>query len=364
MLNILHYGLSPNRGGIETYLDKLWLHIDKETFHFDFIDEWEGKAYFREKFENEGAIFYDITHRRRSVRKNVRQWDQLLRECPPDILHCHLNTLSYVQPIRSAIKQGIPVIVHSRSSGMKISKVSKRFHKWNSKWLKGQDIWRIAVSKNAGEWLFGKDSYFTVINNSVDIEHFEYSDKKRNVFREQMGIDLNTFVVGNVGSLSVEKNQKFLLRIFKQLKMRHKNCKLLIAGEGYLRTELERYAKLLNVNLDVHFLGNIVNIDEMLSALDVFVMPSISEGFPNAVLEAQANGLQCIVSDSVTKEVDVGLCEYISLKEDDVKWATIVDKYKKPYERDYIKQRTNIQAFSIEKEISRIEGIYREVCGK
>ena len=91
---MLHYGLSPICGGIERSLDRLWTNIDKDIFQFDFIDEWNGRAYYREKFEAMGAKFFTIPSRRESVINNIKAWNSIPKDKYPDILHCHMNTLS------------------------------------------------------------------------------------------------------------------------------------------------------------------------------------------------------------------------------------------------------------------------------
>ncbi len=361
MISVLHYGLSANRGGIETYLDKLWSNIDRTEFHFDFVDEWYGKTVFRKKFEESGAEFYDIAPRRASIVQNRKQWNALLSEHRPDILHCHLNTLSYVYPVRAALKRGIPVIVHSRNSGTYSSVITKLLHYKNKHWLRGKGVKRVAISTEAGIWLFGKEAEVTVINNSVDIERFAFSEPKREELRAAVGARPDTKVIGTCGNLSEQKNPAFLLDVFSALHANDPNSLLIIAGEGELREQIEDKIKTLSLVDSVRLLGSRDDVDALLSAMDVFVMPSRWEGFGNAALEAQANGLPCLLSDVFTREVDAGLCRFLPLEKGPKRWAEEMGAASTKKDRGQPAPR--IGDFSVETERQKIEELYRRVAG-
>lgn len=321
---ILHYGLSCYKGGIETYLMKISRNINREDVEFLFVDEWEGQAYFRHELEQMGFKFVDIISRRKSFVKNRRQWDELLMREKPDVLHCHLNTLSYIYPIVAAKKYGIKVIVHSRSAGDMGALRSRLLHYVNYRKIEKLDIIRVAVSQEAGKWLFRNLDYI-VINNGIDECVYKFSMENRNKIREELDIECKT-VIGNVASLSKPKNIDFLLDIFCEFHKYNKNSVLVVVGEGILKSYLREYAKSLNIEQAVIFTGKKDNVEEMLSAMDLFVMTSLYEGFPNALLEAQCSGLRCVVSDKVTREANVGLCTYISLNEAPKKWIEVMMK--------------------------------------
>ena len=116
LIKVLHYGISENRGGIETYLYKLWKNIDRTKFHFDFIDTNLGKPCFYDEFREMGSRFFKITPRKKSLYKNKKDLEKLFKEEKFDILHCHLNTFSYIEPIKIALKYKCKVIIHSRNS--------------------------------------------------------------------------------------------------------------------------------------------------------------------------------------------------------------------------------------------------------
>lgn len=355
---ILHYGLSCKKGGIETYLMKISQIVNQQEVDFLFIDEWEGKAYYRSELEQIGFKFIDVISRRKSFIKNRKQWDDLLANEMPDVLHCHLNTLSYIYPIIAAKRLGITVIVHSRSSGDMGSLVSKVLHNINYRRIKNIDIIRVAVSNEAGKWLFRSLDY-TVINNGIDELKYRFSEKNRNKIRKELGIDKMT-IVGNVASLSRPKNIRFLLDVFYEYHKVDKNSVLVLVGDGVLKSSLMEHVKVLGLEYAVIFTGEKDNVEEILSAMDLFVMTSLYEGFPNALLEAQCNGIRCIVSDRITKEVNLGLCTYVSLDEEPIKWVGVMrEALKRHEERENAYLNVGEKGFSVRTEIINLMELYR-----
>lgn len=355
---ILHYGLSCNKGGIETYLLKISQNINREEFEFVFVDEWEGKAYYRCELEQMGFKFIDVTSRRKSFIKNRKQWKKILIQEKPDVLHCHLNTLSYIYPIVVAKKLGIKVIVHSRSAGDMWSLHSRIFHNINLKKLVNLDVVRVAVSREAGNWLFGNFSY-TVINNGIDESKYKFSMNSRKKIREELGIEDN-LVIGNVASLSKPKNISFLIDVFYEFHKCNEKSILLVVGDGKLKSSLYEHVKELDIEQYVIFTGKRDDVGEVLSAMDIFVMTSFYEGFPNALLEAQCSGLKCVVSDTITREVNAGLCTYISLDDIPKRWSEIINEsISSSGERDGAYLSIKEKGFSVNEEMKKLMEMYR-----
>ncbi len=180
------------------------------------------------------------------------------------------------------------------------------------------------MSKLAGISEFGKKAVDSgkviVIPNAIDTKKYFYDGDKRNRKRFELGLQ-DYFVVGHIGRFHPQKNHKFLLEIFKCIKEKQEKSKLVLVGDGPLRSQIENQIQKLGIEDSVMLLGSRSDVPEILQAMDVLVFPSLYEGLPGVVLEAQAAGLPCIVSDTVTEEVAItNLVKYLSLKREPYYW--------------------------------------------
>ena len=359
MIRVLHYGIDSKLGGIETYLNKLYTNIDRDKFKFDFIYIGDEEPCYYNEFKDMGSNFYNITPRSKNLIKHKRELRKLFKENNFDIIHCHLNTLSYIEPIIAAIENNIPVIVHSRNAGTSKSKVSNLLHKINSYRIPKNKLTKLAVSDLAGDWLFGKDENYMVINNGLNIEKYKFDDNVRKRVRSEFGFK-DELVIIHLGALREQKNHMFILEIFKEVLKEEPKSKLLLVGDGHLKDSINSRINELNIENSVIMAGERNDVRDILCSGDIFLFPSFFEGFPNAVLEAQATGLPCFISDIITKEVMVNEdCYSISLKKSAKEWAEQI-----LIKRNNIKNRYNSskevkkKGFAVEEEIKRVSDIY------
>lgn len=214
---------------------------------------------------------------------------------------------------------------------------------------------KFACSTDAGKFLFG-DNNFTVIKNGIDLENYVYDPKVRKKIRSDYNLN-NNYVLVSVGRLSEVKNQSFLISLIPQLKKELTNIKLLIIGEGPLENSLKQEAKELNVSKEVEFLGSITNVDDVLQACDLFLMPSFNEGLPVSAVEAQASGLKCLISTNVPREVKLTR-NVVFLDLDDKKsWINYILKYK-TYERENMYEEINSKGFNIKTTSDKLSNFY------
>ena len=196
------------------------------------------------------------------------------------------------------------------------------------------------------------------LHNAVDLDVYNYDSQKRKKIREELNIKPEQLVVGHIGRFNYQKNHEFLLDIFSSIQSKRKDAVLLLVGDGEKKEEIISKIDRLGLTQNVILTGIRSDIPDLLSSMDVFVFPSFFEGMPNTIIEAQATGMPCILSDSITKEAEItNLLEYLSLSEDCNKWATIaidsVLKDRPDTREDFIKQGYNIE-YSISKLIEII----------
>lgn len=365
-IKILYYGLGREGfvGGIETYIRKIVNNIDLNRFQIDFLILGEEKPCFYDELQKKGCKFYYFTARSKNYLKNKREIRAFFNSQDFDLVHCHLNSLSYIEPCIAACKKKIPVIVHSRNGGGTLNFFSRLFHIYHYYRLKFLDVTRIAVSDLAGLWMFGKKSPYVVLNNGIDISKYEFKQCVRESMRQTLNIDCHTEVFINVGSFKTQKNKEFLIQLFSEYVKRKPNSILLLVGDGCLKNEIEKMVERLNIASNVKFLGGRDDVPNLLCAADKFIFPSLYEGFPNAVLEAEASGLKCIVSDVITKEVGIcGFCEYVSLKSPIEDWLNAMSVDNDVSLRTLAKMLVLEKHLDVKSEIKRIEELYIKILG-
>lgn len=321
-IHILHVGIDSHLGGIETYLLKIATYINKEKYQFDFL-AFKGKdPCFRKELEGLGCQFYFIEQRKNNYFRYISDLKKLFLNNSFDIVHCHLNSLSCIEPCMFALKKGNKVIVHSRNAGNIVSLKSRVLHRINYYCLPKKKICCVAVSDYAGEWMFGKKVNFTVLNNGLDVEKYAYSEKSRKEIRKELEILDKQEVIIHIGAFRSQKNHDFIIEIFNEYLKIYPKTLLLLVGDGNLLSKIKDKVSCLHIQKNVRFLGNRKDIPELLSASDKFLFPSYYEGFPNALLEAETSGLYCVVSNTITTQAMLpDFCTSLSLEDSTSKWV-------------------------------------------
>lgn len=361
-IRILFTGLDHSNcvGGIETYILKIVSNIDRSKFQIDFLVFDGSEPCFYNELKSLGCKFYFITSRRKSFFKNRCEVKNLFKKEHFDIVHCHLNSLSYITPCVYASQMKIPVILHSRNAGCLQSRLSQLLHKINFFRIKKLPLYKISVSDLAGKWMFGSED-FVVYNNGIDITKFKYDEEKRLLKRKELEISNSTEVFVHVGAFRIQKNHIFLINLFERYAKINPDSLLLLVGEGRLKQEIELKVSSCNLQKNIMFLGNRNDIPEILSAADKFIFPSLYEGFPNALLEAECSGLHCIVADTITKQVEIqNLCTYLPLDCPMENWLEAMSRVSHT-DRSIMGEYIRIKEFDIQSEIKKLEGLYNSL---
>lgn len=311
-----------NRGGLETMLMNYYRQIDRTKIQFDFMVHREERGHYDDEIESLGGKIYRMPQIRPG---NYRKYFNLLNDFfakhkEYKVVHSHNNeNSSFV--LRAAKRYGVPCrIAHSHLSDLGID-LKLPFRLYARLAMKENPTQYFACSKNAGKWLFGEQKEITVLNNAVNVNDFKYNEQVRETIRKELDIG-DQMVIGHIGRFNKQKNHEFLIDIFKAVNDKNPNSILVLVGEGHLRPEIEKKVEKLGLSSNVKFLGVRSDIAHLMQAMDLFLFPSLFEGLPVVLVEAQAAGLNCIVSDSITSETDItGRIQYINLKEPIDKWV-------------------------------------------
>lgn len=327
MIRVLHITSSMKRGGIETFLMNVYREIDRTKIQFDFLLTSNEETDYTREIKKLGGEIYFIPSRKSDVfryKKNLKKFFEQNNEY--EIVHQHVSSLTDILPLKIAKQKKVPTrIIHSHNTKQSGSFLHKYIHLWNKLQIKSVATQFYACSKLAAHWLYPRSLYkkegYKVINNAINVKKFKFNQTIRTGIRKDFQLQ-SEIIIGNVGRFNKQKNHSFLIKIFNDIHKLNKNTKLILVGDGPLKLSIEDEVKKLDLEDAVIFTGVRSDISELIQMFDIFVMPSFHEGLPVTVIEAQASGLPCVLSKSITKEVEVTKnIKWISLKKTSLEWA-------------------------------------------
>lgn len=357
-VRILHVLNSLSGGGAESFILNIYRNIDTNQVKFDFLlrSENNNDAYINE-VKKMGSRVYIIPAFPQHFIQNYMEAKKIIYGTKYDIIHVHANSLIYICPLILSKQAGVKIrILHSHNSTTSFGYLCKCIHYFNRAWVKRFITDKLACGRLAGTWMFGNEPY-KIIPNAIDIKKFSFNQITRDRLRTELKLE-DKFVIGFVGRFSKQKNHDFMLQVFSSYLKINENAVLMLVGNGELADEVKKLAVDYGVAANVRFMGQCLNVNELLQAMDMFLMTSFYEGLPFALIEAQAAGLKIISSDTVTTEVNVtGLIKYGSLNETAESWANKIDEYKnEEFERKT--DKTSLAIYDIEKTAKKMERYY------
>ncbi len=320
-VRVLHIVTYMGRGGLETMLMNAYRHIDREKLQFDFLVHRDFRADYDDEIESLGGKIYHLPRLNPFSPAYHRELDAFFRmHREYRIVHCHLDCMSAI-PLSAAKKAGVPVrIAHSHNSNQDRNWkfILKRLY---MRKIPSSASHFFACSQEAGEWMFPGQT-FTVIRNGINSDAFSFNPHTRSSLRQALGID-EQLLFGHVGRFAPQKNHVFLITVFHKIYMQNPDARLLLVGDGELRNQIEEQVNQLNLENAVIFVGSQANTAPYYQAMDLFILPSLYEGLPLVLVEAQASGLPCVISDQVSPEcmITQDLVSVQNLDASPVKWA-------------------------------------------
>ncbi len=338
MIRVLHVVTDMNRGGLETLLMNYYRHINRAEIQFDFLVHRYNRTAYDDEIESLGGKIYRLPRLNPFSIIYKRSLAEFFKTHPEyQIVHAHLDCMSSVV-LKAAKECGVGVrIAHSHSSSQdkNLKYPLKLFFRH---FIPKYATHLLACGELAGKWMFGNAS-FTILNNAIDSAKYTASPEKRKEMRNSLGIKENEFVLGHVGRFSPVKNHDFIIDILAALQKEIK-AKLILIGSGELKKTIVNKVKRSGLTDKVIFTGLRDDVPDLLQAMDAFVFPSIYEGFGIAVIEAQASGLLCFISDGVPVECNVtGLVHQMDLRAGASAWAeaiisTMHDDIRRSYRKE------------------------------
>lgn len=296
MINTVGYG----QNGIVSVCANLCEGLDFHKYKVDLVSFYDIDEQIFKKFENTHTKLYVLPHRKTELKSYLVQLYKMMKVNHYDIVHVHGNSSTMIiESILARLCHIKNIVVHCHNNNTShafLNSCLKPFFK-----LSYTDA--VACSHLAGQWLFGK-SHYSIIKNGIHSHDFIFDTSARMEIRKKLNIT-DELVLGHVGLFNQQKNQEFLLKLIEQLVQKDISCRLLLLGDGELKEQLMKLTYEFNIQDYVIFLENTNDIPQFLSAMDVFVFPSKWEGFGLAILEAQANGLPCLVSNFVSDDVNI-----------------------------------------------------------
>ena len=364
-IRVLHVLGNTQLGGAESRIMDLYRHMDRNRVQFDFLVHTDQKGHFDEEIEKLGGHIYRVPRFRLynyfSYKCAVKNF--FVSHHDFKAVQGHItSTAAIYLPI--AKRAGVPItIAHARSAGVDKGAKGKLTRRMRRNLSKKADF-LFTCSRLAGISVFGeqavKDGKTIFIPNAIDCQAFAYNEEKREEMREKLGIT-DQYVIGHVGRFHYAKNHEYLLQVFAALcnveklnqnlingkstdnteleEEEKRDYLLLLLGEGSGMEEAKQLAEKLGIADRVRFLGNRNPVYDYYQAMDYFVYPSRYEGLPGTIVEAQASGLRCVMSDTICEEVAVTeLVRMRSIEEDAAHWAEYIRSTADYARRSYAKE--------------------------
>ena len=334
-------------------------NVDKTKNHIDFLCFSKENVAYEDEIARGGSTLYFLPERKKGL-LYYQSLDAFFKKHQYDVVHWCSGSCTSIAPLYYAWKYRIPIrIAHSHSSGC-VGTHNLLLHYLLRPVMNRLVTERLACSDKAGKWFF-KSMPYKVVKNSISTKVYSYNVTERKEKRKELGISSETKVIGHVGRFDSNKNHAFILDVFQCYINLHSDAVLMLIGVGATKTIIEEEVKSFHLEDRVLFLGERADVPNLLQAMDLFIMPSFFEGLPFVLVEAQAAGLPCLVSDTVDAGVKITPhLNFMSLSQPAETWAKaiedILDKYLRGNNGKYIIDAS----YAIENTVKELETIYSQ----
>lgn len=373
-MRVLHIFSNPHlTNGASIFEYRVSEKLKYKDIFFDYLVTENPTEDEMKRYDNQGSKIYklDLDNKHgllvRELKANYKYYKFFKQH---DYQIVYVDTENSLRAIHLLMARfaGVKIrVVHSHNNGLQTnSNISKYISLFIKNFFNYSATDFFACSDEAAKWLFPKNIFerkqYRIINNGIDTEAFLFNNHSRKIIRNKFRIKDTDLVLGSVARFVEQKNHSFMLDIIYELKKSHsRNVKLLLVGEGRLEKQIKKQAEKLGVFGNVIFAGTTSNVSEMLSAMDIFLMPSLFEGFGIAALEAQANGLPCILSDKLTKDLNMSdNIQYLPIDSVD-DWVNQIIRLKKidRIDGNQAVEKIENRGYSLAKTVEFLEVFYK-----
>lgn len=367
MLRILHVIGSMQCGGTETLLMNIYRNIDRSKIQFDFVVHTNVHNFYEDEIEKLGGKIY------RTRKFNVfnyfsykKYWKDFFNNHQEyKIVHGHINSSALIY-LKAAKKQGIVTVIHShatRNNEKNIRSVVFLIAAYPIRFIAD---YFFGCSRQAGLDRFGENvvnsDRFQVLNNGIESRKFIYDIEKRKKVRDKEKVSENMVVIGHVGRFTYAKNHKFIIELFEEYHKFNPESELWLIGKGELEEKISNMVNERSLTDCVRFLGQKRDVSAYLNAMDVFIFPSLFEGLGISLVEAQATGLPCVVSENIQEEADIqaGLVHKLRLSDDLQDWVEKINEYK-GFQRQDTSENVKKVGFEIQLIAEKLQRFYLDI---
>jgi Glycosyltransferase len=362
MKKVLMVAGRMNRGGLEAMLMGFFRNVDREKVTFDFMVNYEEEGFYDREIKALGGKIYIMPRLNpKNIFRYVSGLNRFFKEHKGeyDVVHGHLTSV------------GILYLTIAKWHGVKTTAIHAHYTDTVGNHyallerlmllpLRFCTDYFFACSDKAAKFCYGKNIVtkpnYKLIKNGVDIDKYKFNSDLRMKKRQELGI-AEKYTILNVGRFETQKNHVFLMQIMKELHEKEKDAVLILVGSGSLEEKIKALAKDYGLDEYVLFTGDRSDVNELLLAADVFVLPSLFEGLPVVGIEAQTSGIPCLFSDTVTTEIDItGNCKFLPIDDSD-KWVKTILKDKN-IQRTDTSQLVQSAGYDIKEQAKWLEDFY------
>ena len=364
MQKVLVFGMTENPGGVESVIMNYYRHLNKEKYQFDFLCNTDVVAY-EEEIKKMGGEIYRITARSKNRKQYKNDMNKFFKINSNKYAAIWVNvcSLANIDYLKYAKKYGIKKrIIHSHNSQNMDSKLRSLLHKINKKFVHkyATDFW--SCGDEAAKWFYSNkiiksDNYY-LLNNAINTDKFKYNIQIREEYRKQLDVQ-DKIVFGNIGRFHFQKNHTFIIKIFNEIQKIKPESVLLLIGAGEDEEMIKNMVNNYNIQDKVKFLGLRNDVEKIMQAMDVLLFPSLFEGLPVVLVEAQTSDLLIYASNTISPKSKIKEnMKMISLDLDEKEWSKIIiDDLSKKYERTSDISEIINNGYDINEEIKKFEDL-------